>query len=57
LFGILLRPGRIDLERRRRRSVRSTDDGHHARILTTFWADEGRKWDWLNRTVYLAKAP
>ena len=40
-----------------RRSVRSTDYGHQARILTTLWADEGRKWDWLNRMVYLPKAP
>ena len=40
-----------------RRSVRSTDYGHHARILTTFWADEGRKWEWLNRMVYLPKVP
>ena len=40
-----------------RRSVRSTDYGHQARILTTFWAEEGRKRDWLNRMVYLPKAP
>ena len=40
-----------------RRIVRSTDYGHQARILTTFWADEGRKWDWLNRVVYLPKVP
>jgi len=40
-----------------RRTVRSTDYGHHqARLLTEFWADEGRAWDWLNRVVYLPKA-
>ena len=40
-----------------RRIVRSTDYGHPARIVTTFWADEGHEWDWLNRMVYLPKAP
>jgi hypothetical protein len=40
-----------------RRIVRSTDYGHQARILTNFWADEGRDWDWVNRIVYLPKAP
>ena len=38
-----------------RRSVRSTDYGSQARLLTGFWTDEGRKWEWLNRIVYLPK--
>jgi hypothetical protein len=40
-----------------RRTVRSTDYGHQARLLTGFWADEGHMWEWLNRIVYLPKAP
>lgn len=40
-----------------RRAVRSTDYGHQARLLTDFWAHEGHAWDWLNRIVYLPKAP
>ena len=40
-----------------RRSVRSTDYGSQARLLTGFWTDEGRKWEWLNRIVYLPKTP
>jgi hypothetical protein len=40
-----------------RRSVRSTDYGHQARLLTTFWTEEGAQWDWGNRIVYLPKAP
>src|SRR5262245_40965023 len=40
-----------------RRSVRSTDYGHQARLLTTFWGKEGQRWDWLNRVVYLPKSP
>ena len=36
-----------------RRSVRSTDYGSQARLLTGFWTDEGQKWEWLNRIVYL----
>jgi len=40
-----------------RRTVRTTDYGHQARLLTGFWADEGRSWDWLNRIVYLPKSP
>jgi hypothetical protein len=38
-----------------RRTVRSTDYGHQARLLTNLWA-EGHAWDWLNRIVYLPKA-
>ena len=38
-----------------RRSVRSTDYGSQARLLTGFWTDEGRKREWLNRIVYLPK--
>ncbi len=40
-----------------RRSVRSIDYGHQARLLTSFWADEGDAWNWLNRIVYLPKSP
>jgi hypothetical protein len=40
-----------------RRTVRSTDYGHQARLLTAFWSHEGRSWDWLNRIVYLPKSP
>ena len=39
-----------------RRTVRSTDYGRQSRLLTDFWAQEGRAWDWLNRTVYLPKS-
>lgn len=39
-----------------RRTVRSTDDGRQARLLTGFWTDEGRSWDWFNRIVYLPKS-
>ena len=40
-----------------RRVVRSIDYGRQARLLTDFWAQEGHAWDWLNRIVYLPKAP
>lgn len=40
-----------------RRTVRSTDYGHQARLLTGFWTDEGHSWDWVNRIVYLPKLP
>ena len=40
-----------------RRSVRSTDYGLQARLLTGFWNSEGRRWDWFNRIVYLPTAP
>ena len=39
-----------------RRAVRSTDYGRQARLLTGFWAQEGRVWDWRNRIVYLPKS-
>ena len=39
-----------------RRTLRSTDYGQQARLLTGFWAHEGHEWDWLNRVVYLPKA-
>ena len=39
-----------------RRTVRSADYGSQARLLTGFWMDEGRGWDWLNRIVYLPKS-
>lgn len=40
-----------------RRTVRSTDYGQQARLLTGFWAREGQRWDWPNRIVYLPKSP
>ncbi len=40
-----------------RRTVRSTDYGQQARLLTRFWIQEGSNWDWLNRIVYLPKSP
>lgn len=39
-----------------RRIVRTTDHGHQARLLTDFWRDEGRAWDWSDRIVYLPKS-
>jgi len=36
-----------------RRTVRSTNYGHQARLLTEFWFPDGHAWDWLNRVVYL----
>jgi hypothetical protein len=40
-----------------RRSVRSTDYGVQARLLTGFWREEGAAWDWLNRIMYLPESP
>lgn len=40
-----------------RRTVRSTDYGQQARLLTRFWLHEGSAWDWSNRIVYLPKSP
>jgi hypothetical protein len=40
-----------------RRTVRTTDYGHQARLLTSFWTDPGHSWDWVNRIVYLPKSP
>lgn len=40
-----------------RRTVRSTDYGAQARLLTGFWTDEGQTWEWLSRIVYLPKMP
>ena len=39
-----------------RRTVRSTDYGQQARLLTNFWTREGGAWDWRNRIVYLPKS-
>jgi hypothetical protein len=39
-----------------RRTVRSTDYGYQSRLLTGFWREEGGRWDWLNRIVYLPKS-
>ena len=40
-----------------RRTVRTTNYGQQARLLTEFWADEGQDWDWLGRIVYLPNSP
>jgi hypothetical protein len=40
-----------------RRTVRSTNYGEQARLVTDFWFTEGRAWDWANRIVYLPKSP
>jgi hypothetical protein len=40
-----------------RRSVRNTDYGDQARLVTDFWLRQGRGWDWTNRIVYLPKSP
>lgn len=40
-----------------RGSVRSSDYGYQARLLTGFWQEEGNTWDWRNRIVYLPKSP
>jgi hypothetical protein len=40
-----------------RRTVRSTDYGDQARLVTDFWLREGHGWDWTNRIVYLPKSP
>ncbi len=37
--------------------VRSADYGHQSRLLTAFWQNEGKDWDWQNRIVYLPKSP
>ncbi len=36
--------------------VRSADYGYQSRLLTNFWFEEGRRWDWQNRIVYLPKS-
>jgi hypothetical protein len=40
-----------------RRTVRSTDYGYQARLLTGFWSNEGHSWEWANRIVYLPQSP
>ena len=40
-----------------RRSVRGTNYGEQARLVTDFWFGKGRAWDWMNRIVYLPKSP
>jgi hypothetical protein len=40
-----------------RRTVRSTNYGDQARLVTDFWFSKGRGWDWMNRIVYLRKSP
>ena len=40
-----------------RRTVRTTNYGEQARLLTEFWSRDGHTWDWLNRIVYLPKSP
>ena len=40
-----------------RRTVRSTNYGDQARLVTDFWTSDRRGWDWTNRIVYLPKSP
>ena len=40
-----------------RRTVRTTNYGQQARLLTGFWFREGQAWDWPGRIVYLPKSP
>jgi hypothetical protein len=40
-----------------RRTVRSTNYGQQARLLTELWTHEGDAWDWRDRIVYLPKSP
>lgn len=40
-----------------RGTVRTVDYGHQSRLLTGFWQNDGRAWDWRNRIVYLPKSP
>lgn len=40
-----------------RRTVRTTNDGEQARLLTDFWGRNGRAWDWIDRIAYLPKSP
>jgi hypothetical protein len=39
-----------------RRTLRTTDSGSQARLLTDFWLQEGSAWDWRNRIVYLPES-
>jgi len=39
-----------------RGTVRSSDYGYQARLLTSFWQLEGGSWDWRNRMVYLPRS-
>jgi hypothetical protein len=40
-----------------RRTVRSTNYGQQARLLTEFWVHDGHAWGWPDRIVYLPKSP
>ena len=40
-----------------RRTVRSTDHGQQAKLLTRFWLEGAHAWDWVDRVVYLPKSP
>ncbi len=40
-----------------RRTVRTTNYGQQARLLTEFWTREGHDWDWLDRIAYLPTSP
>jgi hypothetical protein len=40
-----------------RGTVRGSDYGYQARLLTGLWQAEGSAWDWQNRIVYLPKSP
>ena len=39
-----------------RGTVRSSDYGYQARLLTEFWGAEGGSWGWRNRIVYLPRS-
>ena len=39
-----------------RGTVRSSDYGYQARLLTQFWGLEGGSWDWRNRIIYLPRS-
>jgi hypothetical protein len=39
-----------------RGTVRSSDYGYQARLLTAFWSEDGNYWDWRNRMVYLPRS-
>jgi hypothetical protein len=40
-----------------RRTVRSTNYGEQARLITEFWSNQCQDWNWTSRIVYLPKSP
>jgi hypothetical protein len=40
-----------------RGTVRPADYGCQSRLLTSFWENDSKSWDWQNRIVYLPKSP